>query len=55
VILFSGRHDVDHLAPASGFPVVKVLTKPIKEAELRAAVESVAAAAGTASAGTGAG
>ena len=40
VILFSGRHDVELPALAQGSPVVKFLTKPIKEAELREAVEA---------------
>ena len=39
VILFSGRHDVEPLAKAEGSPVVKVLTKPVKEADLKRAVE----------------
>jgi CheY-like chemotaxis protein len=39
VILISGRHDVEPLATAEGSPVLQVLTKPVKEAELRGAVE----------------
>ena len=39
VILVSGRHDVEHLAQASGVPVVRFLAKPVKEADLKAAVE----------------
>ena len=39
VILFSGRHDVEPLAKTEGSPVVKVLTKPVKEADLKRAVE----------------
>jgi CheY-like chemotaxis protein len=46
VILFSGRHDVPPPAAAGGGPVVKFLAKPMQEAELRAAIESAAAAAG---------
>ena len=44
VILFSGRHAAEAEAQAEGSPVIKVLLKPVKEAELRAAVESVPAA-----------
>jgi CheY-like chemotaxis protein len=43
VILFSGRHDVEPMAQIEGSPVVQVLTKPIKQAELKGAVESVKA------------
>src|SRR4051812_19164393 len=43
VILISGRHDVEPLARAGDSPVVTYLAKPLKEAELRAAVEAVAA------------
>jgi CheY-like chemotaxis protein len=45
VILFSGRHDVESPARAAGSPVIKFLAKPVNEAELTAAVESVAARA----------
>jgi DNA-binding response OmpR family regulator len=41
VILFSGRHDVEHLALAKGSPVLKVLIKPFNQADLGAAVELV--------------
>ena len=41
VILLTGRDDAELRARAKGSPFVKVLTKPVKEAELRAAVESV--------------
>ena len=40
VILISGRHDAESPAWAAGSPVVRFLTKPVKEQELRAAVES---------------
>src|SRR5689334_7964030 len=35
VILFSGRHDVGPLAKAEGSPVIQVLAKPVKEADLK--------------------
>ena len=38
VILLTGRDDAELRARAKGSPFVKVLTKPVKEAELRAAV-----------------
>jgi len=40
VVLISGRHDVESLAAAEDH-VVTFLAKPVKEADLRAAVESV--------------
>lgn len=43
VILISGRHDAEDAALAAAH-VVRFLAKPIKNAELKAAVESVAAA-----------
>jgi hypothetical protein len=42
VVLISGRQDVDASPLAGPCPLVRVLTKPVKEADLRAAVESVA-------------
>lgn len=45
VILITGRHEVEALAAAEAH-VIAVLLKPAKLAELKAAVESVAAAAG---------
>ena len=47
IILLSGRDDAEWQARAKGSPFVRVLTKPVKEAELRAAVESVPSAIGT--------
>ncbi len=44
VILLTGRHDSEAQAREEGSPITKALLKPVKEAELRAAVESVAAA-----------
>jgi CheY-like chemotaxis protein len=44
VVLLTGRHDAEARARAEGSPITKALLKPVKEAELRAAVESVAAA-----------
>ncbi len=44
VILFSGRHAVEAEAQAEGSQVIKVLLKPVKETELRSAVESVVTA-----------
>ncbi len=41
VVLVSGRHDVDRRAAAGGH-VVAFLAKPVKDEELRAAVESAA-------------
>ncbi len=43
VILFSGRQDLEPLALAGGSPVVKVLLKPVKPSELKAAVDAVQA------------
>jgi CheY-like chemotaxis protein len=42
VVLISGRQDVDLAGSAGGLRVVRVLAKPVKEADLKAAVESVA-------------
>ncbi len=42
VVLISGRHDTEQLAWSEGNLVVRLLTKPIKEAELRAAIASMA-------------
>ena len=42
VVLVSGRQDVDLAATAGDLRVVRVLAKPVKEADLRAAVEAVA-------------
>lgn len=48
VIVISGRHDAESLAAVEGV-VVTFLMKPVKEADLKAAVEAVAACpAGTA-------
>ncbi|SRR5579884_473155 len=41
VILISGRHDIEPRACSDGGLVVRVLTKPVKEAELRAAIASL--------------
>ncbi len=41
VILISGRHDADQLARSDGGRVVRVLAKPVKEEDLRAAVASL--------------
>jgi CheY-like chemotaxis protein len=41
VILISGRHDPEPLARSDGGLVVRILTKPVKEAELRAAIASM--------------
>lgn len=43
-ILLSGRHDAESLAATAG-AVVAFLQKPVKEPDLRAAVEAVAAGA----------
>jgi FixJ family two-component response regulator len=40
-ILLTGRYDVESLAWAAGSPVVKFLIKPVKENDLRAAIEAV--------------
>jgi CheY-like chemotaxis protein len=45
VILISGRHDAEHLARSDGGLVVRFLTKPVKEAELRAAIASLSTGA----------
>jgi CheY-like chemotaxis protein len=42
VILLSGRHDAEEASVASAH-VVRILLKPVKNAELRSAVDSVAA------------
>jgi CheY-like chemotaxis protein len=42
VILISGRDDAESLAKADGSPVVTFLAKPVREAELRAAIAAVA-------------
>jgi CheY-like chemotaxis protein len=42
VILISGRDDPEALAKAGGSPVVQFLAKPVREAELRAAIAAVA-------------
>ena len=44
VILFSGRQEAEARAQAEVSSIIKVLLKPLQEAELRAAVESVPAA-----------
>jgi len=44
VVLISGRHDVESLAMAEAH-VIAFLAKPVKPADLKAAVESVAAGA----------
>jgi CheY-like chemotaxis protein len=41
VILFSGRHDGESLSVGEKSPVTRVLIKPMKEAELRGAIEEV--------------
>ena len=43
VVLISGRHDVDQLAQASGLTIT-FLNKPVKERELKAAIEALTAA-----------
>lgn len=43
VILISGRDDAEALAMADGSLVVQFLAKPVRNAELKAAIESVAA------------
>ncbi len=43
VVLLSGRHDVEQRALRADSPVVSFLAKPVKEADLRAAVEAAAA------------
>jgi DNA-binding response OmpR family regulator len=40
VIVISGRHDVESRAQADGSCVVRFLAKPVKELELRGAVEA---------------
>lgn len=45
VILISGRHDAEQLARSDGGLVVRFLTKPGKEAELRAAIASLSTGA----------
>jgi CheY-like chemotaxis protein len=45
VILLTGRHDAELLAWAADSPVVKFLTRPVKEDELRAAFERVVSSA----------
>ena len=45
VILISGRDGAEALAKADGSPVVKFLAKPVREAELRAAIDAVATTA----------
>jgi CheY-like chemotaxis protein len=42
VILIPGRHDAEHLARSLGGLVVRVLAKPVKEADLCAAIASLA-------------
>lgn len=44
VILISGRYDADAVRHTTNSPVVQFLTKPIKIAELKAAIDAVAAA-----------
>ncbi len=41
VILISGRHDAEELARSDGGLLVRVLTKPVNEADLRAAIASM--------------
>jgi two-component system, response regulator PdtaR len=41
VILITGRHDVELPPQCDGGLVVSLLTKPVKEKELRAAIEAV--------------
>ena len=45
VILISGRDGAEALATADGSPVVKFLAKPVRDAELRAAIAAVATTA----------
>jgi two-component system, response regulator PdtaR len=45
VILISGRHGAESLARSDGGLVVRFLTKPVKEAELRAAIASLSTGA----------
>ena len=45
VILITGRHDAAGPARAPGSPVLRTLMKPFQEAELRAALDAVSAAA----------
>lgn len=45
VILISGRHDVEPLARADDRLVVRFLAKPVREAELRAAIASLSTGA----------
>ncbi len=45
VILISGRHDAEQLARSEGALVVRFLAKPVKEAELRAAIASLSTGA----------
>ncbi len=42
VILITGRHDVELPPPRDSRIVVSLLTKPVKEKELKAAIETVA-------------
>jgi CheY-like chemotaxis protein len=43
VVVISGRQDLDAAARSHGIRLVRVLTKPVKEADLATAVQSVAA------------
>ena len=45
VVLISGRQDVDASPLAGRCPLVRVLTKPVKEADLAAVVEAVGSGA----------
>jgi len=40
VVLISGRHDVEIPALAEGSPVVRFLAKPVRDADLREAIEA---------------
>ncbi len=42
VILITGRHDAEQTAQSDGELVIRFLAKPVKEAELRAAIASMA-------------